>query len=421
MPLVFVPHQYSVVIGKGRDARDAPGTRFLRAEIQSKLHLYKTCTGRLERAQIVSDLLTEQQRRCPQGGVFVKFDGERWWELSEHDARENITAAFRNRLHEKYTSSSKFKSAKRRMQLKTSSAARQKESEDNDQAGDSAVPLVVVQEEDEQVRVGDRVRQGSPSTRSGSPRSQTAVLKKTYPWCKNTNKIDVAEPRPGRRLGSYYEENKEAGVINGDRMINCMTSKTKAARLTTTTRLVGFLPPLITDVVKEEEEDHPHEEDCTSIASCSSSSSSAHHEENASLDSHRSITSSTSSDHDVRPFLPSSSSLISRTKVHRLVQPPSSTIMRASKQKQPTLIPGEAADLSSHAELHLWACYLPPVMVWNDGVKSRLSPPRGEGKIGETKIAFMTMDHDQEDVSHGWNQFQVDALLEPVNPSIFEE
>lgn len=119
MPPTFAPHHFSVVIGKGRDARDAPGTKILRSEIFNKLAVYRKCSRRLEKAQIVSDLLREQQRRCPGGGAFVKHDGERWWELSEHDARENITAAFRNRLHENYTSSSKFKSAKRRMQLKT--------------------------------------------------------------------------------------------------------------------------------------------------------------------------------------------------------------------------------------------------------------------------------------------------------------
>jgi len=87
--------------------------------------MYKKCSQRLEKAKIVSDLLIEQQNRCPNGGAFVKYDGERWWELSEHDARENITAAFRNRLHENYTSSSKFKSAKRRMmQLKVRSEDR---------------------------------------------------------------------------------------------------------------------------------------------------------------------------------------------------------------------------------------------------------------------------------------------------------
>ncbi len=118
MKPTFVPHHFSVVIGKGREARDAPGTKFLRSEIYKRLDAYKSCSRRLEKAQIVSDLLKEQQLRCPHGGAFVKHDGEQWWELSEHDARENITATFRNRLHDNYTSSSKYKSAKRRMQLK---------------------------------------------------------------------------------------------------------------------------------------------------------------------------------------------------------------------------------------------------------------------------------------------------------------
>jgi hypothetical protein len=119
LPPSFKPYQYSVIIGKGKDARNAPGTQKLRDAINTKLEVYKRSSHhRLEKARIVSELLAQQQMRCPSGGAFIKHDGKRWWELSEHDARENITAAFRNRLHENYTSSSKFKSAKRRLQLK---------------------------------------------------------------------------------------------------------------------------------------------------------------------------------------------------------------------------------------------------------------------------------------------------------------
>lgn len=118
MPPSFRPHEFSVVIGKGKDARRAAGTMILRSSIEAKLQEYKAAARRLDKALIVSDLLFQQQLRCPEGGAFVKFDGKRWLELSEHDARENITAAFRNRLHENYKSSSKYKSAKRRSQLK---------------------------------------------------------------------------------------------------------------------------------------------------------------------------------------------------------------------------------------------------------------------------------------------------------------
>lgn len=116
LPLDFFPLPESVVIGKGREARDAPGTLKFRADINNNLERYKTSPRRMLKAKIVTEILKRQQLRCPQVGAFVKHDGERWWVLSEHDARENITASFRNRLHEKYTSSSKFKSAKRRQQ-----------------------------------------------------------------------------------------------------------------------------------------------------------------------------------------------------------------------------------------------------------------------------------------------------------------
>lgn len=449
MPLLFVPHQYSVIIGKGRDARDAPGTRFLRAEIQSRLQLYKTCTGRLERAQIVSDLLTEQQRRCPLGGVFVKFDGERWWELSEHDARENITAAFRNRLHEKYTSSSKFKSAKRRMQLKTSSLATQSRNSKDHQADDSAVLLVVQEEQGEQA-TKSRTRtycEGAPINNEDDPwkerskSQQGAVFSETCPlWCY-PNEINEEEkpqsPGPGsssRRRKLVDEDNKKS-LMDDDRMISCTTNKA-ATRMAGTAQLVGFLPlikpaivpPSNNDVVMDDH-DHPQEEGSwTTMAS----SSTGNDEENDSLDSGLSTTSSTTSDY-FGPIMTCSSSAITPTssisgkKVHHLQ--PSTTTTSSSTKKRPTKISGGTVDdhLSSHhtAELKLWACYLPPVIVWN-GVKSRLSPCAGgigdeEGKQTEDKMmAPYMMEH--HDMSQGWSQFQVvEALLEPVNPSIFEE
>eukprot|EP00934_Nitzschia_sp_Nitz4_P008660 Nitzschia sp. Nitz4//scaffold14_size191712//68909//69703//NITZ4_001715-RA/size191712-processed-gene-0.308-mRNA-1//-1//CDS//3329536903//8650//frame0 len=116
LPLNFRPHENSVVIGKGKDARRAPGTQRLREDIERNVSAYKAATRRLDKALVVSEILFRQNQRCPMGGAFVKFDGNCWWEVSEHDARENITACFRNRLHENYKSSSKYKSAKRRSQ-----------------------------------------------------------------------------------------------------------------------------------------------------------------------------------------------------------------------------------------------------------------------------------------------------------------
>jgi hypothetical protein len=87
----------------------------------------------------------------------------------------------------------------------------------------------------------------------------------------------------------------------------------------------------------------------------------------------------------------------------------------STKHIPPTRVAGGGAgapDLSNHAELKLWAaCYLPPVVEWN-GLTSRLVPGGGGG----------TPTWVYHDMSHGWSEFQVvDALLEPVNPSIFEE
>lgn len=457
MPLLFVPHEYSVIIGKGRDARDAPGTRTLRAEIQSKLHLYRTSTGRLERAQIVSDLLSEQQRRCPQGGVFVKFDGERWWELSEHDARENITAAFRNRLHEKYTSSSKFKSAKRRMQLKTLSSANKLSQQKNEKAdhqqpnnAELAVALVLLKDKEDRGQVQQRMMVYEQASRSNhsdcrwkhdGSQEQTSISSTSKPynscwWYPNKIYDDDDEEEEeqeasclgdradsSRKHAGYGEDNK-ATMENNPCIISSMLSSAR----TTTSILPGtmsrvvvgsFHPFSITPPTVQPSftNDHlPQGDGSTTIASSSScsSSSSGHDEENDSLDS------SCTSHKNSRPLLPSSSSsaiMITPTTVDgKSIHPFQPATTRISKRIPPAIVAGRGAtpDLSNQAELKLWAaCYLPPVVIWN-GLTSRLSPGGGgEGPTGRS--------HDMMS-SHGWSQFQVvDALLEPVNPSIFEE
>ena len=113
LPPDFQPHEHSVIIGKGRAPKIAPGNKRLRAIVGTQLENYSKATLKKEKTFIVSNVLYAVQQNCSEG-AFVKFDGQSWWEVDDVSAREKITATFRDCLSYKYSSSSNQKSERRR-------------------------------------------------------------------------------------------------------------------------------------------------------------------------------------------------------------------------------------------------------------------------------------------------------------------
>jgi len=117
LPSTFAPSENTVIIGKGRAPREAPGNKKLQALVIAQVSTYSQCQERKVRAGIIRSIMETVAETCSdaEGDVpFAKFDGQRWWRVDETTIRENISAAFRNKLSDKYKSSTKHKSAKRR-------------------------------------------------------------------------------------------------------------------------------------------------------------------------------------------------------------------------------------------------------------------------------------------------------------------
>jgi hypothetical protein len=114
LPNSFSPLPYTVIIGKGKLPKQATGNRRLQALVENQLENYSKAKFRRDKTFIVSNIIHSIQQICPEGGAFVKFDGQRWWEMSDDTAREKITATFRDCLHNQYKSSTKNKVEKRR-------------------------------------------------------------------------------------------------------------------------------------------------------------------------------------------------------------------------------------------------------------------------------------------------------------------
>lgn len=111
------PSLSTVVIGKGKVPRGAPGNRRLRSLVQNRLKEYVGAKTKLVKSSIVTSIyFSIEQFSSQEGGPpFVRYDGQSYNVVSESVAREKITSTFRDSLHDRYKSSSKNKVAKRRL------------------------------------------------------------------------------------------------------------------------------------------------------------------------------------------------------------------------------------------------------------------------------------------------------------------
>jgi hypothetical protein len=107
----FTPNHYSVLCGRGKNCFGSIGNRRFRVTVSMFLERYTAANSKLVRSIMVSDIIDTIRSA---GGGFVKFDGGRWWEMSDAVAREKVGAYIRDCLHTKYTSAAKSKMARRR-------------------------------------------------------------------------------------------------------------------------------------------------------------------------------------------------------------------------------------------------------------------------------------------------------------------
>lgn len=122
----FQPSNYSVLIGRAKDCKEAIGNRRLKVLADLALPRYKDAEYKMEKTIVVSSIVETIQNACQHHGAFIKYAEGRWWEVDDASAREKVGYVLRDMLHDKYKSSSKAKSAVRR---KSKEAQSRRESE----------------------------------------------------------------------------------------------------------------------------------------------------------------------------------------------------------------------------------------------------------------------------------------------------
>jgi hypothetical protein len=111
----YLPSPFDVICAKGQKAHDHTGNRRFRLVIDMNLARYQRTHTKLCKAMIVLDIVDSIQGSSPDGGFINMHEGQ-WYEVGDHVGREKITQCFCDRLHTKYPSSSRAKSARRKSQ-----------------------------------------------------------------------------------------------------------------------------------------------------------------------------------------------------------------------------------------------------------------------------------------------------------------
>lgn len=115
LPETFVPSQYTVIIGRSKESKEAAGNHRLRAVVISFIEKYSAANTKSAKSEIVSVVVKMVRKSC-EFGAFVRHGDQkgRWYEADESVAREKVGYVFRDILSDRYRSSSASKTAKRR-------------------------------------------------------------------------------------------------------------------------------------------------------------------------------------------------------------------------------------------------------------------------------------------------------------------
>ena len=114
LPDEYIPSKFDVLCGKGNKAANHIGNLRFKVTISIHLSRYSESTSRAQKTAIVSEVVELVRQKSP-GGGFVKYErkSNKWYEVGDHVAREKVSQAFRDMLHDRYESSKITKKKKR--------------------------------------------------------------------------------------------------------------------------------------------------------------------------------------------------------------------------------------------------------------------------------------------------------------------
>jgi len=116
LPSDFIPGSNDVLMGRGKKCTEHVGNERFRRLVASKLDEYSGANKR-EKTALLLSIVKQVRMGSPTGG-FIKLDSTAglWFEVGDFLAREKVSQAFRDALHDCYRSSNAFKKKRKREQ-----------------------------------------------------------------------------------------------------------------------------------------------------------------------------------------------------------------------------------------------------------------------------------------------------------------
>jgi hypothetical protein len=115
LPVDFTPSKHSVIVGRGKEAKQNMGNKRLRELASKFLPQYSNATDKRSKSRILSSIVQMVHNTSPEGGAFVKHSKSGlWYQVNDAVAREKVGYILRDLLSDRYRSSSKSKVAARR-------------------------------------------------------------------------------------------------------------------------------------------------------------------------------------------------------------------------------------------------------------------------------------------------------------------
>lgn len=120
LPDDYEPTHTDVLCGRGRKCYFHPGNVRFRDIVQDHLVKYSAASSKMEKGHIISLVYEEICEQSDMGGFIKKDENGRWYDVGEFLAREKVSQAFRDALHDKYKSSTTSKRKRRELMAMSS-------------------------------------------------------------------------------------------------------------------------------------------------------------------------------------------------------------------------------------------------------------------------------------------------------------
>jgi hypothetical protein len=99
LPTSFDPSEHDFICGRGRKIFMHVGNQRFRHIVESRLREYSNATTKLEKSNIICEMVDHVRSNSPHGGFVKKASKDgRWYQLGDFLSREKTSQAFRDAL-----------------------------------------------------------------------------------------------------------------------------------------------------------------------------------------------------------------------------------------------------------------------------------------------------------------------------------